>query len=168
MATMRLTVVDEPPDRPEFVRETVRLLAERTDRGRARLLERVARASDAELGAGSDDAWGLGQVATHLLISERGMTLIALRLALGQPPGPTGQPRPAAAAVSREGIGTLSEKAAAALRRLGEEFPAKPDTAAVARSPYYGGMNCFGWLLMLPYHYEAHLEALDQGSKSAL
>jgi hypothetical protein len=117
MATMSLTVVDEPPDRPEFIRETLRLLAERTDRGRARLLERVARASDAELVAGTDDDWGLGQVATHLLISERGMALVALRLASGQPSGPTGQPRPAASAVSRAGIATLSEKAAATLRR---------------------------------------------------
>lgn len=168
MATMRLTVVDEPSDRPEWIRETLRLLAERTERGRTRLLERVALASDAELVAGSDDDWGVGQVATHLLIVERGMALIALRLASGQPPGPTGQPRPAAAGVSREGVATAAEKAAATLRRLGEEFPAEPDTVAVARSPYYGGMNCFGWLLMLPYHYEAHLEALDRGRKSAL
>jgi hypothetical protein len=168
MATMSLTVVDEPRDRPDWIRETLRLLAERTERGRARLLERVARAADAELAAGSDDAWGLGQVATHLLISERGMTLIALRLASGQTPGPTGQPRPAASAVSREGIATLAEKAGATLRRLAGEFPAEPDTAAVARSPYYGGLNCFGWLLMLPYHYEAHLDALDQGRKTAL
>jgi len=48
------------------------------------------------------------------------------------------------------------------------EFPAEPDTKATARHPYYGDLNCFGWLLMLPEHYRAHLEALDRGRPSAL
>ena len=46
-----------------------------------------ARTSDADLARGSDDDWGLGQVATHLLIVERGVALIGLRLALAGPPG---------------------------------------------------------------------------------
>jgi hypothetical protein len=113
-----LRVVDDPPDRPEWLRETIRLLTGGTTVERDRLLARTARASDADLAQGSDDEWGLGQVATHLLIVERGVSLIGLRLALGTPPGPTGQPRPAASAVTREGIASLAAKAVATAARL--------------------------------------------------
>jgi hypothetical protein len=163
-----LLVVDDPPDRPDWLRETIRLLVGGTTTERDRLLVRVAGASDADLAKGSDDDWGLGQVATHLLIVERGVALIGLRLAQGAPSGPTGQPRPAASAVTRAGIESLAGKAAATAARLVAEFPAEPDAKATARHPYYGDLNCFGWLLMLPEHYRAHLEALDRGRPSAL
>jgi hypothetical protein len=163
-----LRVVDDPPDRPDWLRETIRLLVNGTALERGRLLGRVAGATDASLAEGSDDDWGLGQVATHLLIVERGVSLIGLRLAQGAPPGPTGQPRPAASAVTRAGIESLAGKAASTAARLVAEFPAEPDATVTARHPYYGDLNCFGWLLMLPQHYRAHLEALDRGRPSAL
>jgi hypothetical protein len=163
-----LRVVDDPPDRPDWLRETIRLLVSGTATERDRLLVRVAGATDADLGKGSDDDWGLGQVATHLLIVERGVALIGLRLAQGAPSGPTGQPRPTASAVTRAGVDSLAGKAAATAARLVAEFPAEPDAKATARHPYYGDLNCFGWLLMLPQHYRAHLEALDRGRPSAL
>jgi hypothetical protein len=165
---MTLTVTDEPPDRPGWVSETIRLVAEGTARWRERLLERVAGATDADLVAGSDEDWGLGQIAVHLLLIERGVTLIALRLAKGESAGRTGQPRPAASAVSRSGIASLALKAAATMSQLVADFPAEPDTAAVGRHPYYGDLNAFGWLLTLPNHYLAHLEALDRGTTSSL
>ena len=165
---MTLRVVDDPPDRPEWLRETIRLLTTGTSAERNRLLARVAAASDADLTRGSDDNWGLGQVATHLLIVERGVAMIGLRLATGADPGATGQPRPAASAVSRAGIESLVGKAVATAARLEAEFPAEPNSKTTARHPYYGDLNCFGWLLMLPEHYRAHLEALDRGRPSAL
>ena len=165
---MPLTVVDEPPDRPGFIQETVRLLAERLERERGGLLERVERASDAELGAGTDDAWGIGQVAAHLLIVERGVLGIALRLAKGESPGATGQPRPAAAEVTREGLHALAQRARRAAEAFATDFPAQPDDRTTARHPFYGEMNCFGWLLTLPNHYDAHLTAHDRGLPSAL
>ena len=165
---MTLAVTDEPPDRPEWVAETVRLLATGVDRWRRDLLARVAAASDAELAAGADDAWGLGQVATHLLLVERGVIGIALRLARAEAPGRTGQPRPSAAAVSRVRIAELAAKTAEAVDRLRRDFPAEPDVVAVARHPFYGDLNVFGWLLTLPNHYAAHLEALERGMPSPL
>ena len=165
---MTLRVVDDPPDRPDWLRETIRLLTSGTTAERDKLLGRVARATDPDLAKGSDDDWGLGQVATHLLIVERGVASIGLRLASGAEPGPTGQPRPAASAVSRSGIESLVGKALATAARLVAEFPAEPNTKATARHPYYGDLNCFGWLLMLPEHYRAHLGALDRGRPSAL
>src|SRR4029077_18032898 len=111
--TVTLRVVDDPPDRPEWLLETIRLLTSATAAERDRLLTRVARASDADLAKGSDDDWGLGQVATHLLGVERGVFSHGLPLATAAEPGPTGQPRPAAAAVTRAGIDSLAEKAAA-------------------------------------------------------
>ena len=165
---MTLLVVEDPPDRPAWLRETIGLLVAETTGERDRMLRRVAAATDADLSVGSDHDWGLGQVATHLLIVERGISVIGLRLGKGEPGGPTGQPRPAASAVSRAGIATLAEKAAASAARLAAEFPAEPDTRVTARHPYYGDLNCFGWLLMLPEHYRAHLAALDQGRPSAL
>ena len=165
---MPLLVVEDPADRPEWLRETIRLLVDGTAIERDKLLVRVEKATDGTLQNGSDDNWGLGQVATHLLIVERGLALTGLRLAQGGPPGKTGQPRPAAADVSRAGIQSLAEKAAATAERLVAEFPAEPDLKATAKHPYYGDLNCFGWLLMLPEHYRAHLLALDRGRPSAL
>jgi hypothetical protein len=110
----------------------------------------------------------VGQIAVHLLVIERGVALIALRLSRGEPPGRTGQPRPSAASVSREGIAILVRKAADTMRQVGAEFPAEPNLASVARHPYYGDLNAFGWLLTLGNHYTAHLEALDRGTASAL
>jgi len=161
-------VTDEPPDRPAWATETLRLVSLTTTSWRGRLLERVARATDAELVVGADDGWGIGQIAVHLLLIERGVALIALRLAKGEPAGRTGQPRPAAAAVTRDGIASLARKAAEAMDQLRSEFPTAPDLGAVARHPYYGDLNTFGWLLTLPNHYLGHLDALDRGTASAL
>ena len=164
-----LTVVDEPRDRPEWISETIRLVTADAGRRRGELLSRVATASDDELARGSDDDWGLGQVVVHLLLVDRGVALIALRLALGQSAvGPTGQPRPAGGSPVREGIAALAEKAAAAHARLRAEFPAAPDLSTTAPHPYYGTLNCFGWLLTLGNHYGAHLNALDEGTATAL
>ena len=168
MLRVSLRVVEDPPDRPEWLRESVRLLADWTTTERGHLLALVAAAGEDELLDGAAEDWGLGQVATHLLIVERGVTLVGLRLAGGAEPGPTGQPRPDPAAVTREGIAALAAKAAAASERLVATFPAEPDMTRTARHPYYGELNCFGWLLMLPEHYRAHLEALDRGRPSAL
>lgn len=165
---MSFIVVDEPPDRPEFLREALRLIAASIERERARLLELVGAASDADLAAGTDEEWGLGQIAAHLLVVERGIGGIALRLARGEPPGPTGQPRPAVGSATRAKIADLAARAKDRLTKLVAEFPADPNMAATARQPYYGAMNCAGWLLTVPLHYAAHLEALDRGTKSAL
>ena len=165
---MPLVVVDEPPDRSDFIRETVRLLSERLEGERATLLRRVERATDAELGSGTDQDWGLGQIAAHLLIVERGVLGIALRLANGGAAGATGQPRPAAAEVTREGLHSLAQRAERAAEAFRRDFPADPDTGASARHPFYGDMNCFGWLLTLPNHYYAHLTAHDRGVPTPL
>lgn len=166
---MTLTVVDVPADRPEWIRETIRLVAERIAEERALLLARVDAASDAELVAGTDDDWGLGQIATHLLVVERGVLSIALRLANGQHVDRgTGQPRAAAGTASREDIATLAQKAEANLARFAASFPAEPNVELTAPHPYYGPLNCFGWLLTQLGHYAAHLDALERGAKSAL
>ena len=165
---MPLLLADDPPDRPAWIAETIRLLAAVTDECRVALLGRVAAAEPAELAAGTDADWGLGQVATHLLVVERAVALIGLRLARGEAAGPTGQARPAPGEASRASLEVLAAKAESALVRLRREFPASPDMSATARHPYYGALNCFGWLLLLPNHYRAHLAALDTGRPSAL
>ncbi len=165
---MPLTVVNEPPDRPEWIRETVRLLADRMEAGRGRLLRLVETSSDAELASGTDDDWGIGQMAVHLLVVERGALGIALRLAKGEVSLATGQPRPAAAEVTRGGIEALAERSRRAALAFRGDFPADPDTRATSRHPFYGEMNCFGWLLTMPNHYDAHLDAHAKGIPSAL
>ena len=168
MSSMPLAVVDNPADRPEFIKETVHLLTGVAADGRSSILHLVEEATDNELVAGAPGAWGLGQVAVHLLIVDRGAGLIALRLAQGQPVRDTGQPRPDAAEVTREGIRSLAEKAAAVADRLRAEFPADPDVARTAPHPFYGPLNCFGWLLTVSNHYRAHLSAYREGRASAL
>lgn len=165
---MSFVLVDDPGDRAQFVAEALRVLGARIERERERLLARVAAADDAEIARGTDDDWGLGQIALHLLTVERGIWGIALRLAKGEPPGPTGQPRPSAGSATREGVASLAEKARERLARTIADFPPDPNTSATARQPYYGDMNCFGWLLALPLHYAAHLDAIDRGARSAL
>lgn len=165
---MPLTVVNEPADRPAWIRETVRLLADRMESGRGRLLALVEAAADDQLVSGTDEEWGLGQVAVHLLIVERGVLGIAERLARGEASTETGQPRPAAAEVTRGGIAALAERSRRAVEAFRSGFPADPDTRATARHPFYGEMNCFGWLLTLPNHYDAHLDAYLEGVPSAL
>lgn len=165
---MSFVLVDEPTDRPQWLHETLRLVGERLERERSRVIARVARTSDADLVRGSADDWGVGQIAVHVLTVERGVLGITLRLAKGQPSGPTGQPRPDAASVTREGIAALAAKASERLAQVMAEFPSEPDCVAVGRHPYYGDLNCFGWLLTLPNHYNAHLAALDRGTTSHL
>ena len=97
---MSLTVVDNPPDRPEWIQETIRLLTAVAADGRRSLLHLVEEATDADLLAGTPDDWALGQIAVHLLIVERGVSLISLRLARGEEAGNTGQPRPAPGVVT--------------------------------------------------------------------
>ena len=165
---MSLTIVDNPADRPEWIRETVRLVTDSAAEGRRALLHLVDQATDAELLAGSPDDWGLGQVAVHLLLVERGVSSIALRLARGEDTGATGQPRPDPLSVTRDGIRALAEKAGAASERLKKEFPAEPDAARTAAHPFYGPQNCFGWLLTIGNHYTAHLQAWRDGRPSSL
>jgi hypothetical protein len=165
---MSLTVVDNPPDRPEWIKETIRLVTAVAADGRRSLLHLVEETTDADLLAGTPDEWGLGQIAVHLLIVERGVSLIAVRLARGEDPGTTGQPRPVPSGVTREGIRSLADKAAAAAERLRAEFPTAPDASRTAAHPFYGPMNCFGWLLTVPNHYTAHLSAYREGRSSAL
>jgi hypothetical protein len=168
MSLMSLTVVDNPPDRPAWIQETIRLLTAGAADGRRSLLHLVEDTTDTDLLAGGPDDWGVGQIAVHLLIVERGVSLIALRLARGEAAGNTGQPRPVPGAVTRDGIRSLADKAAAAAARLAAEFPAEPDTTRTADHPFYGPMNCFGWLLTIPNHYHAHLAARAGGRPSAL
>jgi hypothetical protein len=91
MSFMTLTVVDNPPDRPEWMTETIRLVTGVTADGRRSLLHLVEETTDADLLGGTPDDWGLGQIAVHLLIVDRGVSLIALRLARGEDAGSTGQ-----------------------------------------------------------------------------
>lgn len=160
--------MERPADRPEFLREMIALVGAELERQRAGLLERVAAAADAEIAAGTEGEWGLGQIAAHLLLVERGMLGIALRLARGEPAGQTGQPRYAPGAITREDLASLSERAARALARLRADFPDEPDLHTTAPSPYLGPFNCYAWLLAAAFHYRAHLEALERGVKSAL
>ncbi|HEV2249596.1 MAG TPA: DinB family protein [Candidatus Limnocylindria bacterium] len=165
---MSLTVVDNPADRPEWIRETIRLVTGVAADGRRSLLHLVEETTDADLLAGTPDDWGLGQIAVHLLIVDRGVSLIALRLARGEEAANTGQPRPAAGAVTRDGIRSLAEKADAVAERLRAEFPAEPKVSRTAAHPFYGPLNCFGWLLTIPNHYHAHLSAYREGRRSPL
>jgi hypothetical protein len=165
---MSMKVVDNPADRPEWIRETIRLVTDSAAEGRRSLLHLVDEATDADLLAGTPADWGLGQIAVHLLVVERGVSVIALRLARGEDPGQTGQPRPEATAVTRAGIRTLAEKAALAGERLRADFPAEPDVSSTGAHPFYGQLNCFGWLLTIGNHYSAHLQAWREGRPSGL
>lgn len=165
---MTFRLVDRPDDRPEWLREVIGIVARNLDAERTRLIARVERATDDELAAGTDDDWGVGMVAYHVLVSQRGMIGIALRLARGEQPSSTAQPRPAAGTVARAALVEAAAKAAAAVERLRTEFPPSPDFEATAPGPYFGPWNCVAWLLANDLHCQAHLDALERGTRSAL
>lgn len=164
---MTFRLVDHPHDRPEFLREAIDIFSRNLEAGRARILERVARATDAELASGTELDWGVGMIAYHVLVSERGMVGIALRLANGQQPSSSAQPRPEPGTVTRAVLEEAAAKAAAAVARLRAEFPSQPNFAATATSPYFEQFNCVSWLLAAAFHYQSHLEALERGGRSA-
>jgi len=164
---MTFRLVDHPADRPDFLREAVDIFARNLDAGRARLLARIEAASDAELAKGTEEDWGLGMVAYHILVSERGMVGIALRLARGETPPSSAQPRPEPGSVTRAVLMEAAAKAAQAVARLRAEFPSAPEFTGTAPSPYFGPFNCVSWLLAASFHYQAHLEAVDRGARSA-
>ncbi len=168
ICVVSFVIVDEPKDRSEFTAEALRALKYQIDRERARLMRHVEKASDEEIAKGTDDDWGVGQIALHLLVIERGICSISLRLARGEPGGQTGQPRPKAGSATREGIVSLAAKAEERLARTVADFPPEPNTAMTARQPYYGDLNCYAWLLAIPLHYEAHLGAFERGTRSAM
>ena len=165
---MSFRLVDQPADRPEFAAETIEILTRNLEKARALLLARVDRASDEELEAGTEDDWSIGMIAYHLLVSERGMVGIALRLARGEVPTSTGQPRPQPHLTTRAVLAEASAKAGVAVERLRREFPSAPRFDVTAPSPYFGTFNCIAWLLAAGFHYQAHLEAIERGTKSAL
>lgn len=165
---MTFRLVDQPDDRPDFLRETIDIITRDLEASRTRLLERCAGATDDELVAGTPDEWGVGMIAYHLLVSERGMVGIALRLARGEIPTSTGQPRPEPRTTTRVTIMEAAAKAVTAVERLRRELPAAPALDTTAPSPYFGPLNCIAWLLAARFHYEAHLEALERGTKTAL
>lgn len=165
---MTFRLVDAPADRPEWLGELIRIVARDLDDGRARLLERVARATDEDLAAGTDDEWGVGMVALHLLVTERGMVGIAQRLARGELPRTTAQPRPDPGTTTRGVLHEAAAKAAQAVERLRTDFPSQPDFVTSAPGPYFGPFNCVSWLLVATVHYRAHLDALERGTRSAL
>lgn len=165
---MSFRLVDQPADRPAFLQETIDILSRDLDASRTRLLERIASASDDEIASGTEDDWGVGMIAYHLFVSERGMVGIAMRLARGEVPTSTGQPRPAPGATTRAVVMEAGAKAAQAVERLRREFVSTPRLDVTAPSPYFGPFNCFSWLLAARFHYQAHLEALERGTKSAL
>ena len=164
---MSFQIVDRPDDRPEFIREAIGIFARNIETDRARLMARVASASDDDIAAGTERDWGVGMIAYHLLTSERGMIGIALRLASGQKPSSTGQPRPTPGAVTRTVLAEAAAKAASAVEKLRTTFPAQPDLTLTAPSPYFEEFNCISWLLAAAFHYQAHLEALERGGRSA-
>ena len=54
-------------------------------------------------------------------------------------------------------------------RLVGEEFFRHTAYRYIAQHPSRSGdLNAFGWLLTLPNHYRAHLDALERGTRSAL
>ena len=164
---MSFRLVDQPHDRPEFLREAIDIFARNLEAGRARLMERVALATDAELAAGTELDWGVGMIAYHLLVSERGMIGIALRLARSEAPPSSAQPRPEPGTATRAVLEEAAAKAAQAEARLRAEFPSRPDLSATATSPYFEQFNCISWLLAAAFHYQSHLEALERGGRSA-
>ena len=110
------------------------------------------------------DQWSVADVLRHVIAAEEGVARIVESLARGVVPGgkrvmgsqtpEEGQPLPA-----------LIERLRAArtdlLARV-RGWPASPDLAATFAHPFFGPLNCKGWLAFQRLHDADHIGQLEQ------
>jgi hypothetical protein len=110
------------------------------------------------------DQWSIADVLRHVIAAEEGVALIVESLARGVVP--EGQ-RALGSHIPDEGqpLAALVGRLRAARRDLLERvqaWPASPDLATTFEHPFFGPLNCKGWLAFQRLHDADHIGQLEQ------
>jgi uncharacterized damage-inducible protein DinB len=135
------------------------------DEQRARLLAILDGVSEEQAAfRPAPDQWSIADVLRHVIAAEEGVALIVESLARGVVP--EGQ-RALGSHIPDAGqpLAALSERLRAARRDLLERvqaWPASPDLAATFEHPFFGPLNCKGWLAFQRLHDADHIGQIEQ------
>ena len=135
------------------------------DEQRARLLAILDGVSEEQAAfRPAPDQWSIADVLRHVIAAEEGVALIVESLARGV--APEGQ-RALGSHIPDEGqpLAALIERLRAARRDLLAQvrgWPASPDLAATFEHPFFGPLNCKGWVAFQRLHDADHIGQLEQ------
>ena len=143
----------------------VPVLVELVEEQRARLLALLEGLSEEQVAfRPAPDQWSIADVLRHVIAGEEGVARIVESLARGVVP--EGQ-REMGRQTPDEGqpLAALIERLRAAradlLARV-RGWPASPDLAATFEHPFFGPLNCKGWLAFQRLHDADHIGQLEQ------
>jgi len=143
----------------------VPVLVELVDEQRARLLGLLDGLSEEQVVfRPGPDQWSVADVLRHVIAGEEGVAHIVESLARGAVPGGKrvmgrqvpDEGQPLAALIER-----LRAARAGLLARI-HGWPASPDLAATFDHPFFGPLNCKGWLAFQRLHDADHIGQLEQ------
>jgi hypothetical protein len=143
----------------------VPVLVELIEEQRGRLLALLDGVSEEQAAfRPAPDQWSIADVLRHVIAAEEGVARIVESLARGVVPEgrrPLGshipdEAQPLAALVERLGA------ARADLLARVRGWPASPDLAATFEHPFFGPVNCKGWVAFQRLHDADHIGQLEQ------
>ena len=143
----------------------VPVLVELVEEQRARLLALLDGVSEEQAAfRPAPDQWSITDVLRHVIAAEEGVAGIIESLARGAVPDGRralgsqipDEGQPLAALIERLGV------ARAGLLARVRGWPASPDLAATFEHPYFGPLNCKGWLAFQRLHDADHIGQLEQ------
>jgi hypothetical protein len=143
----------------------VPVLVELVEEQRATLLALVDGVSEEQAAfQAAPDQWSIADVLRHVIAAEEGVALIVESLARGLVP--EGQ-RALGSHIPDEGqpLAALVGRLHAARRDLLERvqaWPASPDLATTFEHPFFGPLNCKGWVAFQRLHDADHIGQLEQ------
>jgi hypothetical protein len=143
----------------------VPVLVELIEEQRARLLGLLDGVSEAQAAfRPAPDQWSIADVLRHVIAAEEGVARIVESLACGAVPDGR---RALGSQIADEGqpLPALIERLRAARRDLLARvrgWPASPDLAATFEHPFFGPLNCKGWLAFQRLHDADHIGQLEQ------
>jgi len=143
----------------------VPVLVELIEEQRARLLALLDGVNEEQAASRpAPDQWSIADVLRHVIAAEEGVALIVESLARGViPEGRRAmgshipdEGQPLAALIER-----LHASRADLLARV-RGWPASPDLAATFEHPFFGPLNCKGWVAFQRLHDADHIGQLEQ------
>jgi len=143
----------------------VPVLVDLIEEQRARLLGLLDGVSEAQAAwRPAPDEWSITDVLRHVIAAEEGVAGIVDSLARGAVPDGL---RALGSQIADEGqpLAALVERLRAARAGLLAEvrgWPAPPDLAATFEHPFFGPLNCKGWVAFQRLHDADHIGQIEQ------
>ena len=145
-------------------------IVETIEEQRARLLTLLDGVSEEQAAfRPAPDQWSIADVLRHVIAAEEGVARIVESLACGVVPDGR---RALGSQIPDEGqsLSSLVERLRAARAGLLERlrgWPASPDLSATFEHPFFGPLNCKGWVAFQRLHDADHIGQLEQVKAAA-